>query len=87
MEEMDSRTLAGDVAMKDVLNNDFTVGDRVAVAFSYSRASVGYMRLGTVEIIDTTATFESNIEMKVRWDDGRLSPAMKYGANTRWLKL
>lgn len=74
--------------MKDVLDQDFTLGDRVAVAFSYSRASVGYMRLGTVEMIDTVAHREEDIKLKVRWEkDNRLSPPIKYGSNTRWLKL
>lgn len=74
--------------MKDVLNNNFTVGDRVAVAFSYSRASVGYMRLGTVEWIDTVAHREEDIKLRVRWEkDNKLSPDIKYGSNTRWLKL
>jgi hypothetical protein len=73
--------------MKDVLTNNFTIGDKVAVAFSYSRASVGYMRIGTVEIIDTAVTREEDVRLKIRWQDGQLSPWVKYGANTRWMKL
>lgn len=75
--------------MKDVLGNTFTLGDRVAVAFSYSQASVGYMRLGTVEFIDTAnKRSEYDIKLKVRWEkDNKLSPLINYGSETRWLRL
>lgn len=74
--------------MKDVLDQSFTVGDRVAVAFSYSRASVGYMRLGTVEIVDTNAKTEYDVKLRVRWEkDNKLSPPINYGSATRWMKL
>lgn len=75
--------------MKDLMSNEFDVGDRVVVAFSYSRASVGYMRIGVVEEIDDRdARYEGDIKMRVRWDeDDKLSPRMKYGEASRWLKI
>lgn len=69
--------------MKDVTGQNFTVGDRVVCAFSFSRASVGYLRLGTVEIVDP-----DNGQLQVRWEkDNKLSPPMRYGDSSRWLLL
>lgn len=60
--------------MKDCIGRDIKVGDLVGVAFSYSRASVGYIRIGTVE------SFEP--EFRMRWTDNRnvkpVSPPMVY---------
>jgi hypothetical protein len=58
---------------KDCIDRPVSVGDRVGVAFSYSRASVGYIRIGTVE------TLEPNFLM--RWEaDGKVSPPMVYNS-------
>lgn len=66
---------------KDVLGKDLAVGQRVGCAFSYSQASVGYIRLGILEEMQQDY-------IKVRWEnENRLSPKMKYGSNTRWIIL
>jgi hypothetical protein len=46
------------------------VGDWVGIAFSYSRASVGYIRVGTVESLEP--------EFKMRWANDKVSPPMVY---------
>lgn len=66
----------------DVLGNTLAVGDRVGVAFSYSQASVGHIRLGIIEELN------DEYDIRVRWaQDGALSPKIKYGSSTRWIKL
>ncbi len=55
----------------DCIDRPVKVGDRVGVAFSYSRASVGYIRIGTVESLET--------KFQMRWEaDGKVSPPMVY---------
>lgn len=54
----------------DVQGNKVRPGDRVGVAFSYSRASVGYIKIGTVVSVEP--------EFKVRWDNDKVSPPMAY---------
>jgi hypothetical protein len=67
----------------DVLGRPLVVGARVAVAFSYSRASVGHLRIGTIESMDD----EHSIVMSWEDNNGKLSPKMKYGAASRWIRL
>lgn len=56
---------------KDCVGSDVTVGDRVGVAFSYSRASVGYIRIGHVESLEP--------KFLMRWEvDNKVSPPMVY---------
>lgn len=56
---------------KDCIGSDVNVGDRVGVAFSYSRASVGYIRIGTVESLEP--------KFLMRWEVGnKVSPPMVY---------
>lgn len=56
---------------KDCIGRPVNVGDSVGVAFSYSRASVGYIRIGTVESLEP--------EFHMRWDaDDKVSPPMVY---------
>lgn len=63
--------------MKDCIDRDVNVGDRVGVAFSYSRASVGYIRIGTVESLEP--------EFRMRWENNRnvkpVSPPMVYDSH------
>ena len=58
---------------KDCIGREVHVGDRVGVAFSYSRASVGYIRVGTVETLEP---------FHMRWEDNRnvkrVPPEMVY---------
>lgn len=60
--------------MKDCIGRDVKVGDRVGIAFSYSRASVGYIRIGTIESLEP--------EFRMRWEDNQnvkpVSPPMVY---------
>lgn len=54
----------------DVVGKPVVVGSRVAVAFSYSRASVGHLRLGKVESLEP---------FTVKWDGSdKVSPPMVY---------
>jgi hypothetical protein len=56
----------------DCIGRSLKLGDRVGVAFSYSRASVGYIRIGTIEVL-------SNEEFKMRWEqDDKVSPPMAF---------
>jgi hypothetical protein len=55
---------------KDCVGNQILVGDTVGVAFSYSRASVGYIRIGVVEQLEP--------EFRMRWADDKVSPPMVY---------
>jgi hypothetical protein len=57
---------------KDCIDRPVAVGDRVGVAFSYSRASVGYIRIGTVETLEP--------KFLMRWEDGKVSPPMVYNS-------
>lgn len=57
--------------MKDCIGRDVHVGDRVGIAFSFSRASVGYIRIGTVESLEP--------EFRMRWEGtDKVSPPMVY---------
>lgn len=60
--------------MKDCIGRNVHVGDRVGIAFSYSRASVGYIRIGTIESLEP--------EFRMRWEDNKnvkpVSPPMVY---------
>lgn len=68
--------------MKDVLGRDLVIGARVACAFSYNHASVGHLRIGTIE------EMPDEYSIRIRWEEGYvLSAKMKYGAASRWLKL
>lgn len=62
------------MTFEDCIGRPVHVGDRVGVAFSYSRASVGYIRIGTVESLEP--------EFRMRWEDNRnvkpVSPPMAY---------
>lgn len=56
---------------EDCIGRPVHVGDRVGVAFSYSRASVGYIRIGTVESLEP--------EFRMRWEkNDKVSPPMVY---------
>jgi hypothetical protein len=58
---------------EDVTGRPLQIGDRVGVAFSYSRASVGYIRIGWVESLDP---------FKMRWEaDNKVSPEMVFSQN------
>ncbi len=55
----------------DCIGRAVEVGARVGVAFSYSRASVGYIRIGTVVSLEP--------QFKMCWEaDSKVSPAMVY---------
>lgn len=59
--------------MNDAVGNPINVGDHVAVAFSYSRASVGHLRFGTIAALlprpdDAPAWFDN--ELVIKWDKG-----------------
>ncbi|AVD99321.1 hypothetical protein SEA_BILLNYE_146 [Streptomyces phage BillNye] len=57
----------------DCIGRPVAVGDRVGVAFSYSRASVGYIRIGRVKTLEP--------EFRMRWEaDDKVSPPMVYDA-------
>lgn len=72
--------------LKDVRGTEFSTGAHVGVAFSYSRASVGYLRLGVVQEIGYD-TYDG-VVVKVLWDaDGKVSPWIKYGDKKRWVLL
>jgi hypothetical protein len=56
---------------EDCVGREVQVGHKVGVAFSYSRASVGYIRIGVVESLEP--------EFRMKWDlDGKVSPPMVY---------
>lgn len=75
----------------DILGKDLEVGQRVGVAFSYSQASVGHIRLGTIEEIDMGHIVyygSPEVILRVRWENGnKLSPKIKYGNSNRWIVL
>ena len=57
---------------EDVRGMPVRVGDKVGVAFSFSQASVGYIRLGEIVSLEP---------FHVRWvDEDKVSPKMKYQA-------
>ena len=65
----------------DIFGTNLEVGQRIGCAFSYSQASVGYIRLG--EIAEMGEDY-----IKVRWEaDNRVSPKMVYGKPNRWIVL
>lgn len=65
----------------DVLGQELRLGDRVACAFSYSQASVGYMRLGRIEEMEDD-------HVRIRWEESlKLSPKMNWGSSNRWMRL
>jgi hypothetical protein len=57
---------------EDVIGQQVNVGDICGVAFSWSHASVGYIRIGTVESLEP--------DFKMRWQDGKVSPKMVYNS-------
>jgi hypothetical protein len=58
---------------EDCTGREVKAGDRVGVAFSYSRASVGYIRIGKVESLDP---------FHMRWEaDDKVSPVMVYNSH------
>lgn len=68
------------VTFADCIDRPLAVGDRVGVAFSYSRASVGYIKIGKVEILDAS-------EFRVTWEKGgKTSPPMVFDSK-RLVKL
>jgi hypothetical protein len=63
---------------EDCVGRPLQVGDLVGVAFSYSRASVGYIRIGTIESLEP---------FKMRWQaDDKVSPEMVFSQD-RMVKL
>lgn len=68
--------------MIDVLGRPLVVGARVACAFSYSRATAGHLRIGTIE------EMPDEYSIRIRWEENDiLSPKMRYGSSTRWIRL
>jgi len=56
----------------DCINRPLHVGQRVGVAFSYSQASVGYIRIGTIELLEP---------FHMKWEkDGKVSPQMVFNS-------
>ncbi len=54
----------------DCIGRTLKIGVRVGVAFSYSRASVGYIRIGKIESLEP---------FHMRWDaDDKVSPKMVF---------
>lgn len=54
----------------DCIGRPLKVGDAVGVAFSYSRASVGYIRLGTINSLEP---------FRMQWQkNGKISPDMVF---------
>lgn len=54
----------------DCIGRPLKVGDHVGVAFSYSRASVGYIRLGRIESLEP---------FHMRWEESdKVSPQMVF---------
>jgi hypothetical protein len=77
-------------APKDVLGRDLAIGQRVGVAFSYSQASVGHIRLGEIrEMFEYTAPYgRPETVLRIWWEhENVLSPKIKYGAASRWIIL
>lgn len=68
--------------MIDVLGQQLFVGAKVACAFSYNHASVGYLRIGIIKSMDD----ENSIVVNWEYTD-KLSPKMKYGSASRWIIL
>ncbi len=63
----------------DVLGRPVRVGSRVAIAFSYSRPSVGHLRIGKVETIEPEFTVRWEKEFLPSGGRGKeLSPPMVY---------
>jgi len=58
----------------DCVGKALMQGDRVGVAFSYSRASVGWIKVGTIEEL-TPERF------LMRWENGDVSRPMKFDSN------
>lgn len=57
--------------VEDCIGREVCVGDRVGIAFSYSRASVGYIKIGRVESLEP--------EFRMRWEaSDKVSPPMVY---------
>lgn len=63
--------------VKDCVGRPLAIGDRVGVAFSYSRASVGYIKVGKI--------FEAS-PLRMEWEDGKVSPPMVFNEK-RMVKL
>lgn len=62
----------------DCIGRPLAIGDRVGVAFSYSRASVGYIKVGIIHELDTG--------LRMEWEDGKISPPMVFNEK-RMVKL
>lgn len=57
----------------DCIGRPLKVGDHVGVAFSYSRASVGYIRIGKIESLEP---------LRMRWrNNNKVSPEMVFTSN------
>lgn len=83
-------------APTDVLGTPLAVGQKVGVAFSYSQASVGHIRLGVIqEMYEDKKQYsptEGEVVFRIMWgpDDrtpNKLSPKISYGSKTRWIVL
>lgn len=60
----------------DCLGRTLKVGDRVGVAFSYSQASVGYIRIGTIVNL---AGDRRRPELYMQWEGSdKFSPKMVF---------
>lgn len=57
----------------DCVDRPLAVGDRVGVAFSYSQASVGYIRIGTIESLEP---------FHMKWEkNDKVSPKMIFDSS------
>lgn len=62
----------GAVTFVDCIGRPLAEGDRVGVAFSYSRASVGYIRIGTILVL-------TDDDFRMEWEaDKKISPPMVF---------
>lgn len=64
--------------MKDCIGRPLAIGDRVGVAFSYSRASVGWIKVGIIHQLEP--------DLRMEWEDGKVSPPMVFNEK-RMVKL
>ena len=63
---------------KDCIGRPLVVGDRVGVAFSYSRASVGWIKVGVIHQLEP--------QLRMEWEGGKISPPMVFNEG-RMVKL
>lgn len=75
--------------MNDALGQQINVGDHVAIAFSYSRASVGHLRFGTVLGFEDVNFYSGGIEhhIWIRWDEPNKKDAKIKYAGKRFLVI